>query len=69
MRDQQVASLVGSIVVLPKNMGGNIGDCSVWCGPRSHSESPVGSEVQHTGPIPQTGSPMGNQACIVPRLL
>ena len=28
------------------------GDHSVWRGPSSHSERPVRSEVQHTGPIP-----------------
>ena len=27
-----------------------IGDCSVWCGPSSHSERPVESKVWHTGP-------------------
>ena len=29
-----------------------IGDCYTWCGPSSHSERPVESEVQHTGPRP-----------------
>ena len=52
VRDQQVASFVGSIAVLTKNKGGNIGDCSAWRGPSSHSERPVESEVQHTGPTP-----------------
>ena len=51
-RDQQVANFVGSIVVLIKNKGGNIGDHSVWRGPSPHSERPVGGEVQHTGPRP-----------------
>ena len=34
MRDQQAASFVGSIAVLTKNKGGNIGDQSAWhrCG-------------------------------------
>ena len=50
VRDQQVASFVESIAVLTENKGGNIGDCSAWHGPGSHSEKPVGSKVQHTGP-------------------
>ena len=29
-----------------------IGDCFAWHGPSSHSERPVGSEVQHIGPMP-----------------
>ena len=29
-----------------------IGDHSVWCGPSSHLERPVESEVRHTGPTP-----------------
>ena len=55
MRDQQVASFVGSIVVLTKNKGGNIGDRSVWRGSSSHLERPVESEVWHTGPMPTGG--------------
>ena len=69
VRDQQVASFVGSIVVLPKNKGGNIGDCSAWHGPSSHSERPVESKSDTQDPHPQIGSPVGNQACIVPRPL
>ena len=38
----------------------HIGECSVWHGPSSHSEKPVGSEVRHTA--------VGNQACTVPAL-
>ena len=38
----------------------------VWA---SHSERPVESEVRHRGPTPWIGSPVGNQACIAPRLL
>ena len=34
-----------------------------------HSEKPVGSEVRGQDPRPWIGSPVGNQACIVPRLL
>ena len=29
------------------------GDRSAWRGPSSHSERPVGREVQHTGPTPK----------------
>ena len=39
----------------------------VWLSP--HLEKPVGSKVGEQDPCPQTGSLMGNQACIVPRLL
>ena len=52
MREKQVASFVGSIAVLTKNKGGNIGDRSAWCGPSSHSERPVESEVCHAGLTP-----------------
>ena len=34
-----------------------------------HSEKPVGSEVGGQDPRPWISSPVGNQACIVPRLL
>ena len=34
-----------------------------------HSEKPVGSEVGRQDPRPWIGSPVGNQALIVPRLL
>ena len=34
-----------------------------------HSEKPVGSEVGGQDPRPRTGSPVGNQACIVPTML
>ena len=37
--------------------------------PSPHSEKPVGSEAGGQDPCPWTGSPMENQACIVPRLL
>ena len=37
--------------------------------PRPHSEKRVGSEVGGQDPHPQTGSPVGNQACVVLRLL
>ena len=36
----------------------------MWLSP--HSEKPVGSKVVGQDPRPWTGSPMGNQACIVP---
>ena len=39
------------------------------CGSAPHLEKPVGREVGKQDPRPRTGSPMGNQACIVPRLL
>ena len=39
----------------------------MWLSP--HSEKPVESEVGGQDPHPWTGSPVGNQACIVPRLL
>ena len=34
-----------------------------------HLEKPVGSEVGGQDPHPWISSPVGNQACIVPRLL
>ena len=39
----------------------------MWLSP--HSEKPVGSEVGGQDPRPWTGSPVGNQACIIPSLL
>ena len=36
----------------------------MWLSPRS--KKPVGSEVGGQDPRPQIGSPVGNQACIVP---
>ena len=70
-RDQQVASFVGFIAVLTQNKGGRCGEpfqaWEMWLSP--HSEKPVGSEVGGQDPHPWIGSPMGNQACIVPRLL
>ena len=39
----------------------------MWLSP--HSEKPVGSEVGGQDPRPWICSPVGNQACIVPRLL
>ena len=39
----------------------------MWLSP--HSEKPVGSKVGRQNPHPWIGSPVGNQACIVPRLL
>ena len=39
----------------------------MWLSP--HSEKPVGSEVGGRDPRPWISSPVGNQACIVPRLL
>ena len=38
----------------------------MWLSP--HSEKPVGSEVGGQDPRPWIASPVGNQACIVPRL-
>ena len=38
----------------------------MWLSP--HSEKPVGSKVGEQDPRPWIGSPVGNQACIVPRL-
>ena len=32
-------------------------------------KKPMGVRFGRQDPCPQTGSPMGNQACIVPRLL
>ena len=57
-------------ILLPLNSF-NAGDRSAWHGPRSHSEKPVGSEVPRPR-VPQDlrpriGSPVGNQALIVPR--
>ena len=71
MRDQQVVSFVGSIAVLTKNKGRDVGNCSKRgkIGFSPHSEKPVGSEVGGQDPRPWIGSPVGNQACIVPRLL
>ena len=37
--------------------------------PSPHSEKPVGSKVGGQDPRPWISSPVGNQACIVPRLL
>ena len=59
VRDQQVASFVGSIEVLTKNKGGGIGDCSAWHGPSSHAERPAESKVWHTGPTPMDRFPHG----------
>ena len=39
----------------------------IWLSP--HLEKPVGSEVGGLDACPWIGSPVGNQACIVPRLL
>ena len=39
----------------------------MWLSP--HSEKPVGSKAGGQDPRPWIGSPVGNQACIVPRLL
>ena len=39
----------------------------MWLSP--HSEKPVGSKVGGQDPRPWIGSPVGNQACIVPWLL
>ena len=39
----------------------------MWLSP--HSEKPVGSKVGRQDPRPWIGSPVGNQACIVPWLL
>ena len=39
----------------------------MWLSP--HSGKPVGREVGGQDPHPWIGSPVGNQACIVPRLL
>ena len=39
----------------------------MWLSP--HSEKPVGSEVGEQDPRPWISSPVGNQACFVPRLL
>ena len=36
----------------------------MWFSP--HSEKPVGSEVGRQDPHPWIGSPVGNEACIVP---
>ena len=61
--------LCHNLLDLCRGKGMVIGDRSVWRGPGSHSERPVGSEVQYTGPTPTDRSPMQNQACIAPRLL
>ena len=39
----------------------------MWLSP--HSEKPVGSKVGGQDPSPWISSPVGNQACLVPRLL
>ena len=39
----------------------------MWLSP--HSEKPVGSEAGGQDPCPWLSSPVGKQACIVPRLL
>ena len=39
----------------------------MWLSP--HSEKPVGSEVGGQDPRPRIGFPVGNQTCIIPRLL
>ena len=39
----------------------------MWLSP--HSEKPVESEVGRQDPRPWIGSPVGNEACIVQRLL
>ena len=48
-----------------------IGNCSMHgkCGPAPTWKSQWGVRFGRQDPCPQTGSPMGNQACIVPRLL
>ena len=68
VRDQQVASFVGSIAVLTKNKGGNVGNCSKRgkCGSAPTWKT---SEVGGQDPHPWISSPVGNQACIVLRLL
>ena len=68
VRDQQVASFVGSIVVLTKNKGGDVGNRSKHgkCGSAPTWKT---SEVGGQDPHPWISSPVGNQACIVLRLL
>ena len=70
VRDQQVASFVESIEVLTQNKGGDVGNPSKWakCGSAPTGKS-QGSEVGGQDPRPQISSLVGNQACIVPRLL
>ena len=48
-------------------MWGTVPSVEMWLSP--HSEKPVRSEVGRQDPRPWIGSPVGNQACIVPRLL
>ena len=50
----------------------DIGNLSVWygkCSPAHDSENRWGVRSAHRKPNPRIGFPMGNQACIVPRLL
>ena len=71
MRDQQVASFVGSIAELTKNKGGDMGNRSKRgkCGPAPTRKSQWGVRFGGQDSCPQIGSPMGNQALIVPRPL
>ena len=71
VKDQQVASFVGSIAVLTKNKGGDMGKCSTCekCGPALTWKSQWGPSFSGQDPCPWIGSPVGNQTCIVPSLL
>ena len=69
MRDQQVASFVGSIAVLTKNQGGNKENVLRGMGPAPTQKGQWGVRSSTQDPHPWIGSPMGNQASIVPRLL
>ena len=61
--------VAGSIPVQgqPINCGEPFQAWEMWLSP--HSEKPAGSEVGGQDPCPWISSPVGNQACIVPRLL
>ena len=55
------------VVSLGEGCGELLHAWEMWLSP--HSEKPVGSEVGGQDPCPWIGSPVGNQACIVHRLL
>ena len=64
----------GKACINRKEAGGGlgIGNLSAWYGkysPASTRKGQWGARSRTQDTCPQTGSPMGNQACIVPRLL
>ena len=71
VRDQQVASFVGSIAVLNKNKGADVGNRSKRgkCGSAPTRKTQWGARSSRQDPCPWIGSLGGNQTCIVPWLL